>query len=83
MSASPPRQSVDRDVLVCAHDVTAGAKHARTKALLTSLWESREGCLSLQGLQEFYVEVARKVARRLASAVSSQTWQLGVSPSLM
>jgi len=65
-------QFVDTNVLVYAHDVTAGDKHARAKALVTSLWESENGCLSTQVLQEFYVTVTRKVARPLSSEVAAQ-----------
>jgi predicted nucleic acid-binding protein len=59
------RQFVDTNVLVYAHDVSAGVKRERALALVTSLWESGQGCLSIQVLQEFYVTVTRKVSRPL------------------
>jgi predicted nucleic acid-binding protein len=58
-------QFVDTNVLVYAHDRSAGAKHTRARALLAELWDSQAGCLSIQVLQEFYVNITRKVARPL------------------
>jgi len=51
---------VDTNVLVYAHDTDAGARHATAKALLAELWDSRDGTLSTQVLQEFYAVVTRK-----------------------
>ncbi|MFL7811300.1 MAG: PIN domain-containing protein, partial [Anaerolineae bacterium] len=34
-------------------------------ALVRDLWQSGEGCLSVQVLQEFYVNVTQKIARPL------------------
>ncbi len=52
---------VDTNVLVYAHDTDAGARHATAKALLAELWDSRDGSLSTQVLQEFYAVVTRKL----------------------
>ncbi len=54
---------VDTNILVYAHDVTAGAKHKRAQELLLELWESKAGCLSIQVMQEFYVTVTHKVTK--------------------
>ena len=51
---------VDTNVLVYAHDTDAGDRHAMAKAHLAGLWDSREGVLSTQVLQEFYAVVTRK-----------------------
>jgi predicted nucleic acid-binding protein len=59
------RQFVDTNVLVYAHDVTAGDKHDRARALVGDLWETREGCLSVQILQEFFVTTTRKIPKPL------------------
>jgi predicted nucleic acid-binding protein len=59
------RQFVDTNVLVYAHDVTAGEKHSRARALVEELWDTREGCLSVQVLQEFFVTTTRKIPRPL------------------
>ena len=56
------RVLVDTNVLIYAHDRSAGSKHDQARLLLRGLWENRTGCLSIQVLQEFYVNVTRKVA---------------------
>jgi predicted nucleic acid-binding protein len=54
-------QFVDTNVLVYAHDSSAGGKHKQAKALVQELWHTGMGCLSVQVLQEFYVTVTQKV----------------------
>lgn len=63
---------VDTNILIYAHDISAGLKHVQAVSLYRELWESRSGCLSVQVLQEFYVNITRKVAKPLASEVASQ-----------
>jgi predicted nucleic acid-binding protein len=55
------RTFVDTNVLIYAHDVDAESKHATAKNILLELWTSRTGVLSMQVLQEFYVNVTRKI----------------------
>jgi predicted nucleic acid-binding protein len=62
---SGSRRFVDTNVLVYAHDMTAGAKHDRARALIEELWNTRQGCLSIQVLQEFFVTTTRKIPRPL------------------
>ncbi|HZU11941.1 MAG TPA: PIN domain-containing protein [Chloroflexota bacterium] len=70
---------VDTNILVYAYDVDAGKKHEIARDLLAHLWEKRQGTLSTQVLQEFYVTVTRKVpapldppvARRVIAAYHS------------
>jgi len=59
---------VDTNVLLYAHDVDAPEKRAVANRLLDELWEERSGVLSVQVLQEFYVNVTRKIARPLPKA---------------
>ncbi len=56
---------VDTNILVYAHDRTAGAKHERARSLLEELWESGEGVLSTQVLQELCINLRRKAANPL------------------
>ena len=56
---------VDTNVLIYAHDVDAKAKHEVAKSVLRELWSGRSGVLSMQVLQEFYVNVTRKIASPL------------------
>ncbi len=72
MSADPGRQFVDTNVLVYAHDATAGDKHRRARQLVADLWANGNGCLSIQVLQEFYVTVTRKVRQPLDPDVARQ-----------
>lgn len=65
-------QFVDTNVLVYAHDCSAGKKHERARALLEELWASGTGCLSLQVLQEFYVTVTQKVPRPISPDDAAQ-----------
>lgn len=76
------RVFVDTNVLLYALDTTAGAKRARAAALMGSIWDLGNGCVSVQILQEFYVNATRKLrhptshemARRVVSALSR--WQV-------
>lgn len=65
MSDNAALEFVDTNILVYAHDQSAGEKHAAARELVSRLWETRQGCLSVQILQEFYVTVTRKVAQPL------------------
>src|SRR6266568_5399650 len=53
---------VDTNVLIYAHDIDAGPKHEIAKSVIRELWSNRAGLLSTQVLQEFYVNVTRKIA---------------------
>jgi len=64
------RTFVDTNVLIYAHDVDAKAKHEKAKGVLRELWSQRTGILSLQVLQEFYVNVTRKIATPLPKDVA-------------
>lgn len=82
MSAIKHRQFLDTNILVYAHDSTAGDKQEIANALLQELWHSGMGCVSTQVLQEFYVNITRKIARPLTSELAIQiitafsTWQV-------
>jgi predicted nucleic acid-binding protein len=56
---------VDTNILIYAHDTSAGVKHQRARALLEHLWISGEGVLSTQVLQEQSINLRRKVAHPL------------------
>lgn len=86
MNDGDGRQFVDTNVLIYGHDVSAGEKHRQAATLIQKLWHDRQGCLSIQVLQEFYVNVTKKVARPLTTPDAIQiisdlsTWQVH-SPS--
>lgn len=57
---------VDTNILIYAHDADAGSKHDIAKAVLSGLWGDRNGVLSPQVLQEFYVNARKKIPRPLS-----------------
>jgi predicted nucleic acid-binding protein len=61
---------VDTNILIYAHDVDAKTKHEAAKTVLRELWSERTGVLSMQVLQEFYVNVTRKIATPLPKDVA-------------
>jgi len=63
---------VDTNVLIYAYDRDAGDKHEIAKALLGRLWNDRNGSLSTQVLQEFYVTATRKLADPLSREVARE-----------
>lgn len=63
---------VDSNILIYAHNASAGEKHRVAAALLRDLWETRDGCLSTQVLQEFYVNVTRKIRQPLSRAAARE-----------
>jgi len=75
MSDKNARQFIDTNVLVYAHDTSAGIKHETAKSLIADLWDSANGCLSIQVLQEFYVSVTRKVAKPLGGEAAAKIVQ--------
>jgi predicted nucleic acid-binding protein len=66
------RRFVDTNVLVYAHDESAGGKRDQARALVEQLWASRDGCLSVQVLQEFFVTVTRKIAKPLNAEAAKE-----------
>ena len=72
MSDKPALEFLDTNILVYAHDQSAGEKHTIARDLVRRLWETGNGCLSVQVLQEFYVTVTRKVAQPMSIDVAAQ-----------
>jgi predicted nucleic acid-binding protein len=73
---------VDTNILVYAHDHSAGVKHERARALIEGLWTSGDGVLSTQVLQELCVNLRRKTAHPLSIEETMQllrdymTWDI-------
>jgi predicted nucleic acid-binding protein len=57
---------IDTNVFIYAHDKDANTKNEIAKAVLRELWSERTGVLSMQVLQEFYVNVTRKIPSPLS-----------------
>jgi len=71
MSVEASRQFADTNVIVYAHDETAGTKRERAKRLLEELWTARAGCLSVQVLQEVYVTLTAKVPKPIGHGIAA------------
>jgi predicted nucleic acid-binding protein len=76
---------VDTNILMYAHDSSAGEKHERAKALVEVLWRDRTGVVSTQVLQELTVNLRRKARRPLDARATREivadylTWQVVVN----
>jgi predicted nucleic acid-binding protein len=60
---SDARVFVDTNILVYAYDSSAGDKHKIAKKEIAGLWNSGQGLISTQVLQELYVTITKKVPR--------------------
>ncbi len=61
----PGKYFVDTNILLYAHDRSAGLKHERARGLVERLWTSSEGVLSTQVLQDLCINLRRKIAHPL------------------
>ena len=75
---------IDTNVLIYAYDRSNARKNRVAIQLMEGCWENENGCLSLQVLQEFYVNVTQKIpvplerntARQIISDFSQ--WQVHI-----
>jgi len=58
-------QFLDTNVLLYAYDTSAGEKHRLARELVLRLARSGEAVISLQVMQEFYVNAVMKIAKPL------------------
>lgn len=63
---------VDTNILVYAYDADAGVKRDRAIEKLRQLWETETGRISVQVLQEFYVNVTRKLKTTVARSTARE-----------
>lgn len=63
---------VDTNILIYAHDQDAGVKRERAMAKLRELWDSGAGRLSVQVLQEFYVNATQKLTTPVARSTARE-----------
>ena len=79
------RYFVDTNILMYAHDTSAGAKHERARTLIEELWRDRSGVVSTQVLQELSVNLRRKAGQPLDVKATRDivadylTWQVVVN----
>ena len=62
----PDKYFVDTNILLYAHDRSAGLKHERARQVVERLWISGQGVLSTQVLQELCINLRRRIARPLS-----------------
>ncbi|MCP9455872.1 MAG: PIN domain-containing protein [Nitrospira sp.] len=58
----------DTNILIHAYDLDAGEKREHARRALQDAWENENGILSTQVLQEFYVNVTRKIPQPIPPA---------------
>lgn len=79
-----PAEFVDTNILVYSYDRTAEGKFERARELMERLWDSGEGVLSTQVLEEFYVSVTKKIPQPLKLQKAREivtdlgTWKVAV-----
>ena len=79
------RYFLDTNILMYAHDTSAGEKHERARALVEELWEARAGVVSTQVLQELAVSLRRKARKPLGAKATRDivsdylAWQVVVN----
>ncbi len=56
---------VDTNILIYAHDKDADGKHFLARNIINDLWENKKGILSTQVLEEFYINVTKKIPKPL------------------
>ena len=56
---------VDTNILIYAHDESDVEKHRRAVELITALWTERRGVLSTQVIQEFAVNLQKRISATL------------------
>jgi len=76
---------VDTNILIYGHDRDTGSKHEVAVARLQDLWEKGTGVLRTQVLQEFYVNVTRKILHPLSPTQARGiignylAWEIGLN----
>ena len=63
---------LDTNLLLYAYDAGSQVKHAVAVRILENLWKTGNGILSTQVLQEFFVNVTKKIPRPLSVAVGRE-----------
>jgi predicted nucleic acid-binding protein len=63
---------LDTNILVYAFDVSAGQKHEVAKRIVIDLWETKDGILSIQVLQEFFVSVTKKIPKPINARLARE-----------
>jgi predicted nucleic acid-binding protein len=57
---------LDTNILIYAHDMDAGVKHDAARSIVEKIWDDEAGIISTQVIQEFYVNVIRKMPKPIS-----------------
>jgi predicted nucleic acid-binding protein len=85
MNFMSDKSFVDTNILMYGLELVPGIKHDRARALIEKLWETGDGVLSTQVLQELCVNLRRKTAKpwtmeETRSLIENYTnWQIVVN----
>ena len=66
------KQFVDTNIFLYAYDTAAPEKGSKARQLISALWNSRQGVVSMQVLQELYVNMTRKLLRPVSPELAAQ-----------
>ncbi len=66
------RQFVDTNIFLYAYDLSEPNKREKAQKLISSLWHSRQGVISIQVLQELYVNLTRKLPKPISAELAAQ-----------
>ena len=76
---------VDSNVLIYAHDLDAQNRHEMAVEVIRRLWQTKTAIISTQVLQEFYVNITRKIPQPLSPTLARQVlknylcWQVEIN----
>jgi len=65
-------QFVDTNIFLYAYDSSAPKKKELAQKLISELWQSRQGVISIQVLQELYVNLTRKLPKPVSTELAAQ-----------
>ena len=63
---------IDTNIIIYAYDVSAGKKHRVAGNILNDLWDSGQGVISTQVLQEFFVNVVQKIPKPIDKKLAKE-----------
>ena len=65
-------QFVDTNIFLYAYDSSDPVKKKAAEKLISALWQSRRGVISIQVLQELYVNLTRKLPKPVSAELAVQ-----------
>lgn len=63
---------VDTNIIVYAYDTSAGEKYKKSVEIMDELWSSGDGVISSQVLQEFFVNVTKKISKPIDISLAKE-----------